>query len=69
MPLTSALLGQIDYYHPPKSTNTPFDTLIWVVILAAIFFVTMGVAHLARSREARKLAEAPESSPASSSSS
>jgi hypothetical protein len=62
MPLTSALLGQIDYYHPPKSTNTPIDTLIWAVILAAIFFVTMGAAHLARGREAKKLAEAPESS-------
>jgi len=66
MALTSALLGQIDYYHPPKSTNTPIDTLLWAIILAAIFFVTMGAAHLARAREARKLAQPHEQSSSSS---
>jgi hypothetical protein len=62
MPLTWALFGQIDYYHPPKSSNTPIDTLIWAVILAAIFIVTSTAAHLARAREHRKLAEENETS-------
>jgi hypothetical protein len=63
MLLPSALLSQIDYYHPPTSTNTPIDSLIWALILVAIFVIVSGAAHVARAREHRKLAEEVESSP------
>ena len=61
MALSAApFLSQTDYYHPPKHTNTPFDVLIWAVVLVAILVITITAAHVARSRETRKLAEARE---------
>ncbi len=61
MPLTAALAGLassqgIDYYHPPKTSNTPVDTLIWTVACVVVIAIFVAAAAIARSREDRRLA-------------
>jgi hypothetical protein len=70
MSLIAALLSQApqgtDYYHPPKSTNTPFDTLVWTLGSILFLAIMVGAAHTARARENRRLAAEGEAEPTTS---